>query len=120
MMNLIDLKERVVLSRDFTPDETAFLLDAINTCAPRVEVAVDIPNTLQRIDRVWMWVSVDEGGEGVCAAPMKGIGTVPLLAADEARLASIRPIAERIAQIFQKPVRLVQFSERRELEVIEP
>jgi hypothetical protein len=52
------------------------------------------------IDAVWLFVSVDnEGNEGVCGAPLMGPGTlVPLIAADEARLKSLIPVAQQMAQ----------------------
>jgi hypothetical protein len=40
----------------------------------------DDPNTLRRIDHVWVFISQDEGGEGVCAANINRILT-PLIAA---------------------------------------
>jgi transglutaminase-like putative cysteine protease len=43
-----------------------------------------------RIDKVWLFVSVDETGEGVCAAPLLGpCSLVSLIAADKARLESL-------------------------------
>jgi hypothetical protein len=79
------------------------------------------PNYLLRIDQVWVFVSVDDdGNEGVCAAPMLGMGVVPLIAADEARLASLLPVAQRIATMSGKTVKLVKLSTREELQVIQP
>ena len=78
------------------------------------------PNTLDRIDSIWAFISVDaEGNEGVCAAMLNGI-FAPLIAADEDRLASLRPIAIKIAKETGITVRLIKLSSRTELEVIEP
>jgi hypothetical protein len=45
------------------------------------------PNELLRIDEIYLFVSVDETGEGVCAAPLLGSGSlVPMIAADKARV----------------------------------
>jgi hypothetical protein len=88
--------------------------------APKVTAYLDPGNYLERIEHVWAFLSVDDGGEGVCAAPMGGLGMVPLIAADEARLESLKPIAAHIAKMFGKPVRLVKFTTREEVEVFEP
>jgi hypothetical protein len=79
------------------------------------------PNEQLRIEEVWMFVSVDETGEGVCAAPLTGPGSlVPLIAADEARLKSLIPIARQIARASGKQVKLIKLSQRTELMTIEP
>jgi hypothetical protein len=78
----------------------------------------DPGNIQERIDQIWCWVSVDEGGEGVIAAPFPNIGMMPLIAADEARLNSLRPIVESIVRITGKSARLVKFSLREEIEEI--
>lgn len=105
-------------------DEREFILDCIDEATkperPRVTAYLDPGNYLAQIKSIYAFLSVDEGGEGVCAAPLGDLGAVPLIAADEARLESIRPAAQYIAKVFNKPVRLVQFTERRELEVIQP
>ena len=124
-MNLISIKERIVLSAAFTPDERNFILDAINaTPAAQVAdgaVAHDPGNYLGRIESIWAWLSVDDGGEGVCAAPMhNGMLTTPLIAADKRRLDMVRPIAERMAQMFKKPIRLAKFTKREDIEIIRP
>jgi hypothetical protein len=79
------------------------------------------PNEQLRIDEVWLFVSVDETGEGVCAAPLMGAGSlVPLIAADEARLKSLIPIARQIARESGKRVKLIKLSQRTELMTFEP
>ncbi|KYK50036.1 hypothetical protein A1D31_22250 [Bradyrhizobium liaoningense] len=79
------------------------------------------PNVQLRIDAVWLFVSIDETGEGVCAAPLMGDGSlVPLIAADEERLQSLIPIARRIAKESGKQVKLIKLSQRSELMMIQP
>jgi hypothetical protein len=76
-------------------------------------------NTIVRIDSVWAFVSVDpvDGYEGVMSGPLMGPGTqVPLIAADEKRLASLWPIARAIAAQFGIKCRLIRLHNR---EVIE-
>jgi len=78
-------------------------------------------NYLPRIDSIWAVLSVDAGGEGVVAAPLvPGALTVPLIAADEARLKSILPIARAIAKHSGMKMRLVRFTVREEIEEINP
>lgn len=73
------------------------------------------PNYLAQIDEIWAVLSVDEGGEGLVAAPLKGM-TVPLIAADKARLESfIIPMAEQLADVFGKKLKLVKFRNREEI-----
>jgi hypothetical protein len=78
------------------------------------------PNELPRIDQIWAVLSVDEGGEGVVAAPIQqGMLTVPLIAADEARLEIIMQLARQLTKLTGKKMRLVKFSTRTVVEEIE-
>jgi hypothetical protein len=116
-MNLIDLKERIAISDAFTPEERTFLLTAINAAPPMEKY--EAPNYLGRIEQIWAFLSLDEGGEGVCAAPM-GELTMPLIAADKRRLDDLFPLARGIANVFGKPVRLAKFSQREDVTIIQP
>jgi hypothetical protein len=79
------------------------------------------PNEQLRIDQVWIFISVDATGEGVCAAPLMGSGSlVPLIAADEARLKSLIPIARQLARDSGKQIKLIKLSQRTELMAISP
>jgi hypothetical protein len=80
----------------------------------------DEPNHLPRIESVWLFISQDEGGEGVCAAPMGQYGMMPLIAADPARLASMVGFARQLASMTGKTIRLIRLTAREELEVIAP
>lgn len=76
-------------------------------------------NTILRIDSVWMALSVDDDGtEGVCAF-MSNNGWVPLVAADENRLADIRKMARQIAYSENRLVRIVRMTTREEVELID-
>jgi len=78
-------------------------------------------NILPRIDNLWLVISVDEGGEGVVAAPIQeGMLTVPLIAADEARLEGILKVARALSRMTGKRMKLVRFSTRHEVEDILP
>jgi hypothetical protein len=89
-----------------------------------VDLGVELhtpPNTLQRIDAIWAFVSVDEhGNEGLCAAPYEGFGMLPLIAADAARLQSLMPVARHLARQSGMRIRLIKLSTREELATYEP
>jgi hypothetical protein len=123
-INITELQKRIAGDDRLSMDERLFVLDciaeAIEPKPPRRTAYLDPGNYLGRIERLWAFLSVDEGGEGVCAAPMGALVAVPLIAADEARLKSIRPLAERVATIFGKLVQLAKFTTREDIEVIEP
>ncbi|MCP3471445.1 hypothetical protein NLM33_18890 [Bradyrhizobium sp. CCGUVB1N3] len=79
------------------------------------------PNELRRIDAVWAFISSDETGEGLCAAPLMGPGTlIPLIAADEERLKLCLPWARWIAAMSGKTIKLIKLSQRAEIMEIGP
>lgn len=64
-------------------------------------------------------VADDDGGEGVPAFEHDGV-MMPLVAADSARVASLRQVAHGIARNSGRPVTLARFSTREDLETIRP
>jgi hypothetical protein len=58
-----------------------------------------------------------DGVEGILAIGKDG-EWMPLVAADEARITSFRPYAESVARRCNRPVKLIRFSVREELETI--
>lgn len=88
---------------------------------PDRTVLHDPGNTLLRIDAIWAFVSVDDNGnEGLCGTTLPGLGVTPLIAADSVRLAALIPMAQRVATMSGKRVRLIKLSTREEVRVIEP
>lgn len=79
-------------------------------------------NTLRRIDQLWAFVSVDpnDSTEGVCAFRQPDGTMLPLVAADEARLVLLRPIAQNIARLSGMKLKLIRLTTREDLEDIEP
>lgn len=71
-----------------------------------------------RIQTLWAFVAVHEDGDEGLVAGMIGGQWMPLIAADEARLADLRPLAEKIVAATGKPVRLVRFDTRTEVDTI--
>jgi hypothetical protein len=126
LTQLIDIKERVAVGETLTPTQRVFVLECINEAVDRrvnegmVEMSAP-RNYLGRIDHIWAFLSLDDGGEGVCAAPLgPGAMTVPLIAADKRRLDSLKPLARKLASIFQKPIRLAKFTTREDVEIYQP
>ncbi|GAJ00133.1 unnamed protein product [marine sediment metagenome] len=73
---------------------------------------------MPRIDKMFAFIAENNGNdEGVIGA-VTPQGWMPLVGADMARVESLRPIAQRVARVTGKPVKLVVFNTRRELEVI--
>lgn len=69
------------------------------------------PKSMERVTELWLFLGTDEDdqNEGVLADPSTGM---PLIAFDEARLESIRPIADMIARTFGTTIRVAHFSAR--------
>lgn len=65
-------------------------------------------------------VDDDDGSEGVVATPDSSGMWMPLVGADDGRVQSLRPIAQEIATLTGRPIRLLRFTERTDLEVIPP
>lgn len=69
---------------------------------------------------VYVFVAVHaDGDEGVPAVDLGGT-MMPLIAADPVRLEELRPLAARIARLSGKPLKLVRFTTREEIETIDP
>ena len=116
--NTVNLRERIALCKDFSPEERDFILLAMGTGEAIIEVR-DGSNYLGRIDAIWAALSIDDGGEGVCAIPMDGM-TLPLIAADKRRLSILRPAAQIVSTMFNKPVRIAKFTKREDMEIFQP
>jgi hypothetical protein len=89
-------------------------------CREKAGLGVLPSHWLERIDSIWAFVADDEGGEGVQAAPMRDGSWVPLIAADESRLRSMKEYVQKLATQFGTPIRLIKFTMREDVEVIEP
>lgn len=70
------------------------------------------------IKEVWAYIAIGEDGEeGVCGFRSTQ-GWMPMVCADEARVKSFRPIAEKIARDSDKTITLARFTVRTDLETI--
>jgi hypothetical protein len=73
-----------------------------------------------RIETIWAFVAVHgDGDEGVISAQMGDVH-LPLICADTARVASLRPIAAEIAHRTGVPVQLARFTRRTDMDRIDP
>ncbi len=76
-------------------------------------------NYLEKITEVYVFVSVDENGEGIIGQTMDINNQnvfMPFVCADKARLESMRPLAQQIAKENDIKIRLIKLTNR---EVIE-
>jgi len=75
-----------------------------------------------RIDQMYAFIVIDDDGtEGIPAIKTMNMGyptALPLVGADMAHIDSIRHFAEKIARDMKKPVLLVKFTNREEVEII--
>lgn len=94
------------------PTDRLFVGDDMLVHAPK--------NTIVHINEVWAFLSVDkdDNTEGIIAmhSPM---GPLPMIAADAARLMSLLPEVEKMVQQSGVTVRLVKFTNREEVRLIE-
>jgi hypothetical protein len=77
--------------------------------------------SLPRIEHLWAYVTDDpnDGNEGIIGMSF-GRHIMPLIASDRVRCDEYHEYAEDIAKQLGRPVRLLRFETRVEVEVIEP
>lgn len=76
-------------------------------------------NYIQKIQELYAFVSVDEGGEGVIGQTCVVAGKLtfmPFVCADKERMEILKPVAKHIAEEMGRKVRLIKLSGREELE----
>jgi hypothetical protein len=128
LTRIIRIKEKIAVGEPLQPDERDFVLECINEAVRPVERSMtgaakhEAPNYLGRIEAIYMALSLDEGGEGVCAAPLGDSGiTAALVAADKRRFDSyMLPMARHVAKMFGKPVRIAKFTKREDIDILQP
>jgi hypothetical protein len=74
------------------------------------------------IKSMWAYVVIDpkDGNEGVPAMQGPNGLVVPLIASDRIRREEFRPFAQSVADDLGVPVKLVEFQNRVEIEVLKP
>ena len=76
-------------------------------------------NYLEKITEVYVFASVDSGGEGVIGQTVPAGGRepfMPFVCADKARMESLKPIAKQLARDQGIKIKLIRLSVREELE----
>lgn len=73
------------------------------------------PIDVRKIDRFWVYVSEDEDGEGIIGVKTDD-GWMPFIASDKDRIDNLKPFAINIAKATKRPVKLVEYSVRKEIE----
>jgi hypothetical protein len=77
--------------------------------------------TAARIDAVWAFLMADtDGSEKFCAVKRPDDTSVMLIAPSNDEIAHFRPIAEAISNETAKPIRLVKFNGREDVDVFTP
>lgn len=77
---------------------------------------------MPKITALYAFVVEDTGpdDEGILAASVGDDIFLPLVGADMERVNSLKPTAAKLAGALGKPVKIVLFSERTEVEVLNP
>ena len=73
-----------------------------------------------RVTEVYAWLAIDprDNCEGIVAGTMDDTW-VPLIGADRERIESYRSIAERAGRLSSQTIKLVRFTQREELKVLD-
>jgi hypothetical protein len=126
-VNVLDLKERIAISDAYSAAERSLLLMAVNmlTDFDRVEFELASPQNNsagQSLDQIFIWLSVDGGGEGICAMALSDeLPMVPMVTHNiDTAKRLMRPYARNAVKTFGKIVRLVRFSRREVMETLRP
>lgn len=74
------------------------------------DVIIDAPPNERPMDEVFVFASLDEHGEGICAHVLPGIGAVLLVTAKRSITESMKEPAAELAKASGKPIRLIRFT----------
>jgi len=80
---------------------------------------VDSPPNEAPIDEVYLWLSVDDTGEGLVVFMDGSLRGAPLMASKKRLLKDMRPFATDVAKLSGKKLRLVRFSRAQIVEEID-
>jgi hypothetical protein len=87
----------------------------------QIDFKVPSPESVQRINQLWLVTFINETGEEVVAqAKLTSGDYAPLIAADPARLESMLPAARELAKIRNIKMRLIKLTNRLDIEQIAP
>jgi hypothetical protein len=81
----------------------------------------EFKNQPYRIEQLFVFIADDgKGEEGVPAFTLPNGLVIPLLGSDQARIDSLRPMAQMIANTSGQKITLYRFTKGEEMEVITP
>lgn len=83
------------------------------------KVYLNHKNELLKIEEVYVFVSVNQDGEGIVGQTIELMGSpvfMPFVCADKARMQSLKPLAKKIAKESGKKIKLIRLSVREEIE----
>lgn len=73
-----------------------------------------------RIDTMWMFVTVDDSGsEGVICVPTN-IGFIPLVTANASQLETLRNTVKNVANSTKQRIKLIKLTTREDVDEINP
>jgi hypothetical protein len=76
---------------------------------------------MPRIEQMFAFICEDQpNDEGVVGVPFDGNHISPLVGADMERVESLKPFAQLVADKLGKKIKIVVFSKREEIGLIEP
>lgn len=77
---------------------------------------------MPKINKILAYICADkdENDEGIPAVTTPSGMMFPLIGADEARLLSLRPEAQELANLIGKPLKIVRFTQMEVLGTVEP
>jgi hypothetical protein len=79
------------------------------------------PENEQTIDTVWVFVGVDDKGlEGILAHAIPGLGVTPLVTGLERQVPWMKQIAAAAGKLANRRVKVLKFTRREVVEVLEP
>lgn len=87
-----------------------------------MKTIINMPrNYLEKITELYVFVSIDEGGEGMISRSFEIEGQtimMPFVCADKARMESLKPLALEMGAMGNRTIRLIKLTDRQELEII--
>lgn len=73
------------------------------------------PKNTERLEQLYAWVSVDDGGEGIVAGNVPGFGWTPLVTGSYENALRMGKAAKQVEQATGKRIRLLKFTGRIEV-----
>ncbi len=84
-----------------------------------MKIGIHAPPNESEIEQLWAFVSVDPGGEGICAAMIGGTA-FSMVTASERNLARLKQLAAELAKAGGKSIKLIRFTAREDVMEFKP